>query len=118
MRHLLLTLALPRCAAHRCRQPARPSSFFRAPAPSGGALDCLCWERKVAPSWGRKHVIVFADHGAKRPCAAAWLDAAKRGSVIRRNTMDSLLNLSRRNLVKWGLVSAGLPAVSGLLGPV
>ena len=31
--------------------------------------------------------------------------------------MDSLLNVSRRSLVKWGLVSAGLPAFSGLLGP-
>ncbi len=29
--------------------------------------------------------------------------------------MDSLLNVSRRSLVKWGLVSAGLPAFSGLL---
>lgn len=32
--------------------------------------------------------------------------------------MDSLLNVSRRSLVKWGLMSAGLPAFSGLLGPV
>ena len=32
--------------------------------------------------------------------------------------MDSLLNLSRRSLVKWGLASAGLPAFSGLLGPL
>jgi dienelactone hydrolase len=32
--------------------------------------------------------------------------------------VDSLLNMSRRNLVKWGLMSAGLPAFSGLLAPV
>jgi dienelactone hydrolase len=32
--------------------------------------------------------------------------------------MDSLLNMSRRSLVKWGLMSAGLPAFSGFLGPV
>ena len=30
--------------------------------------------------------------------------------------MDSLLNVSRRSLVKWGLISAGVPAFSGLLG--
>ena len=29
--------------------------------------------------------------------------------------MESLLNVSRRSLVKWGLVSAGLPALSGVL---
>jgi len=32
--------------------------------------------------------------------------------------MDSLLNVSRRSLVKWGLLSAGMPAFSGLFGPV
>ena len=30
--------------------------------------------------------------------------------------MDSLLKLSRRNLVKWGFASAGLPALSNALG--
>lgn len=31
--------------------------------------------------------------------------------------MDSLRDLSRRNLVKWGLLSAGAPVFSGLLAP-
>lgn len=31
--------------------------------------------------------------------------------------MDSLLNVSRRSLVKWGLISAGMPAFAGLLSP-
>ena len=31
--------------------------------------------------------------------------------------MDLLRNLSRRNLVKWGLLSAGAPMFSGLLAP-
>jgi hypothetical protein len=30
--------------------------------------------------------------------------------------MDSLLNVSRRGLVKWGLAAAGLPALSRVLG--
>lgn len=30
--------------------------------------------------------------------------------------MDSLLNVGRRNLVKWGLASAGIPALSSILG--
>jgi hypothetical protein len=31
--------------------------------------------------------------------------------------MDSLLNVSRRSLMKWGLLSASAPVVSGLLSP-
>ena len=31
--------------------------------------------------------------------------------------MDSLLNVSRRSLMKWGLLSAGAPVVSGAAGP-